>query len=433
METALPEEIRRTSPDRVIYDPTGGIPRAWDDPDFFWLNEQILVVRTCDGHLLATWTTERLDPHLLRIACARSEDEGRSWSEPQIIDGDGIGDGGPAAWQVPVVGPHGRIYLMYSHSSRPGSGAFGGGLRCRTSDDGGRTWSHPADLSFPRSPIDSPDADKPSIWIAISVPITTKSGCPLLGFTRWANNPDIPHGAGGIKERYSHIEFVRFDNSTARPDAEDVQLVPLNVDAPITVPHEDDPSASFAQEPYTVVLPDDRLFTVMRSNRGQTWYALSSDEGETWSTPQPMLCEDGGKPMLHPTSPCPVYDVGKAEYLFLFHDNDGSVFGAESRWDVRNRRPAFVSLGRYRPGAEQPIWWGAPHLLVDNDAVPWGPEGQGRLEAAAYPSLTKSTEGHILWYPDRKGFLVGKDLTEGYLSALDQPKEPANKATGGDA
>ena len=432
MVKASPEEIGRTGPDRIIYDPTGGMLRDWNDPDFFWLNEQILVVRTCEAHLLATWTTERLDPHLLRIACRRSEDQGQTWSEPQIIDGDAIGDGGPAAWQVPVVGPHGRIYLFYSHSSRPGSGPFGGGLRCRTSDDGGKTWSRPADLSFPRSPIDNPDTNHPSIWISISVPPVTKGGRALLGFTRWADNPDVPNGASGIKERYSHIEFLRFENLPDRPDAEGVQLVPLNIDAPIIVPHEDCPSASFAQEPYTVFLPDGRLFMVMRTNRGEVWYAVSPDEGETWSTPQPMLYEDGGKPMLHPVSPCPIFDLRTGEYLFLFQNNDGYAFGAESRWDVRNRRPAFLSRGQYRPAAQQPIWWGPPSLLVDNDAVPWGPEGKGRLEAAAYPCLTETADGHILWYPDRKGFLVGKDLTDGYLKALDESRQVANKAAGGD-
>ena len=57
----------------------------------------------------------------------------------------------------------------------------------------------------------------------------------------------------------------------------------------------------------------------------------------------------------------------------------------------------------------------------------------GRLEAAAYPSLTETDDGFLLWYPDRKGFLVGKHLTHGYLKALDEPRQTANKAAGGDA
>ena len=412
MEVALPEEIRRTCPDKVVYDPTGGVARQWVDPEFYWLNEQILVVRTGERHLLATWTSERLDPHQLRVMCRRSEDEGRTWSEPRILDGDGVGDGGSAAWQVPVVGSHGRTYLFYCHSQQPCAGPFAGGLRCRTSDDRGETWSSPADLRFPRSPIDHPEGTRPSIWISTSVPSVMRDGRALLGFTRWAANPDVPGGAAGIKERYSHIEFLGFGKLPGRPDAGDVQLEPLNVGAPVTAPHQDCPSASFAQEPYTVFLPDGRLFMTMRTNRGQIWYAVSPDEGRTWSKSRPMLSEDGGEPMLQPVSPCPVFDLGAGEYLLLFQANDGYAFGAESRWDVRNRRPAFLSRGQHRPGARQPIWWGAPSLFVDNDAVAWGPEGKGRLEAAAYPCLTDSADGHVLWYPDRKGFLVGKDLSD---------------------
>jgi hypothetical protein len=146
-----------------------------------------------------------------------------------------------------------------------------------------------------------------------------------------------------------------------------------------------------------------------------------------------MLYEDDGEVMLQPVSPCPLFELGGGEFLFLFQNNDGYAFGADSRWDVRNRRPAFLSKGEYRPAARQPIWWGTPSLLIDNGAVPWGPEGMGRLEAAAYPCLTEAADGHILWYPDRKGFLVGKDLTKKYLEALDAPRQAPAKEAGSDA
>ena len=425
MSTASPEEIRRTEPDLIVHDPTGGVRREWNDPDFFWLNEQIIVVRTSDGGLLATWTAQRLDPHLLRIACSRSEDEGRTWSAAQYLDGDGIDDGGAAAWQVPVIALSGRIYLFYTHSRVPKQGPFCGGLRCCVSDDGGRSWSTPEDHTFPRSPVDNPDIHQPSIWISVSVPTMTRDGNALLGFTRWANNADFPCGTGGIKERYSHIEFLRFENLPENPDPSDVRLNALNVQDPIRVPHEEHPDASFAQEPYTVPLPDGRLFMVMRTNRGEVWYAVSENAGVNWSQPQPMLDHDGGKPMRHPVAPCPVFALSSGDYLFLFHNNNGYVFGAESPWDVRNRRPTFVSSGQYRD-SKQPIWWGRPQPLIDNDGIPWGPDGKGRLEAAAYPSLTKTQGGHVLWYPDRKGFLLGKYLRDEWVSGLDAPQAAAN-------
>ena len=419
---ASPDEVKRTKPDLVIHDPTGGIQREWTDPDFFWLNEQINVLRTADGNLLATWTSERLDPHLHRIVCRRSEDQGKTWSEPLYIDGEGVGSGGTAAWQVPVLSPSGRIYLFYNYSPKSGAGSFCGGFRCRTSDDGGVTWSAPADLNFPRSHIDNPDTEFPSKWISVSLPTFTKSGSALLGFTRWADNPDIPCGASGIKERYSHIEFMRFENLSKIPDAANVELTWLNLDNPIIVPHENCPSSSFAQEPYMVHLPDGRLFMTMRTNQGQVWYAVSTDEGETWSSPQPMRYKDGGVFMLNPVTPCPVFALDSGDYMFLFNNNDGYVFGAEGRWDGHNRRPAFVSRGEYRSEAEQPIWWSPPRLLIDNNAIPWGPDGLGRLEAATYPSMTHGTEGNILWYPDRKGFLLGKYITSEVLHGMKVPE-----------
>ena len=171
-----------------------------------------------------------------------------------------------------------------------------------------------------------------------------------------------------------------------------------------------------------VYLPDGRLFMTMRTNQGQAWYAVSTDEGETWSSPQPMRYKDGGAFMLHPVTPCPVFALDSGDYMFLFNNNDGYVFGAESRWDGHNRRPAFVSRGEYRPEAEQPIWWSPPRLLIDNNAIPLGPDGLGRLEAAAYPSMTHGTDVNILWYPDRKGFLLGKYITDEILRGMIVPE-----------
>ena len=139
--TADPREIRRTRPDHVIHDPTGGRERPWDDEEFYWLNEHILVHPLGDGSLLATWTAERLDaPCLMRIGVKRSTDGGESWSPLVWADGRGVGgDGQAAAWQVPLESPGGRVYLLYT-LCKPSVG-FTGGLYCRYSDDRGSSWS----------------------------------------------------------------------------------------------------------------------------------------------------------------------------------------------------------------------------------------------------------------------------------------------------
>ena len=154
----------------------------------------------------------------------------------------------------------------------------------------------------------------------------------------------------------------------------------------------------------------------IRTNRGEVWYSVSPDQGRTWDEARPMRTRDGGPKLRHPCSPCPVFSLGDRRYLLLFHDNDGYVFGADSRWHVRNRRPTYASVAEFRPGAEQPLWWGAKRLLIDNGAVPWGPPGRGRFESAAYVSMTCVAGRRVLWYPDRKGFLLGTRLDDERLA-----------------
>ncbi len=418
---ASPEEIRRTHPDRIVHDPTFGRRRPWSDPDFFWLNEQLLVLPTADGGLLATWTSERLSPHLLRVACSRSDDGGHTWTEACYLDGDGIDDGGPAAWQIPILSPSGRVYLLYTRDDVPGSGGFGGALCCRTSDTHGRDWSDPACPQLPRAPIDDPTGASP-ICVSVSVPLLDRLGRALISFTRWANNPDVPAGDVGIKERFSQIEIVRFDNLPDDPDAPNVRISALSAANPISVPHETVDGASFAQEPYMVRLPDTRLFMTMRTNRGRIWYAVSDDDGASWSDASLMRYRDGGEIVKQPVAPCPVYSLARGDYVLLFQNNDGFVFGAESRWDVRNRRPAYLSRGEYRPTAHQPIWWSEPKCLIDAGEAPWGPPGLGRLEAAAYPSMTEHAGRRTLWYPDRKGFLLGTFIEDAWLDDMSVPE-----------
>ena len=418
---ADPSELRRSDPHLVLYDPTAGHARPWSDPEFYWLNEHILVQEAKDGSLLATWTSERLKPHLLRVAYCRSEDGGRTWTAVRYLDGTGLGEGYPAAWQALVVSHSGRIYVFYTYGKR-GAAPFFGGCRCRTSDDHGRSWSGPVDLGFARSPIDDPDPKVPPVWICCSGPHRDVHGRVRLPFTRWARNGAILGGDAPIKERYSHVEILCIQNLDQDPEPLELCFRWLNVDYPITVPHATIAGASFAQEPYLANLPDDRMFMVIRTNRGEAWYTVSDRGGTAWREAEPMLTRDGGPVLQQPASPCSVFSLTRGDYLFLFNDNDGSVFGAEGVWDVRNRRPAYLCRGEFRAGANQPIWWSEPKLFIDNGAMPWGPPGLERLEAAAYCSFTESGGERVLWYPDRKGFLLGKLLTDAFLDGLDVPK-----------
>jgi len=53
---------------------------------------------------------------------------------------------------------------------------------------------------------------------------------------------------------------------------------------------------------------------------------------------------------------------------------------------------------------------------MDNGGVPLG-FGQGRADLAMYASFTIRKGSQVLWYPDRKFFLLGQRITAEWLSA----------------
>jgi hypothetical protein len=156
----------------------------------------------------------------------------------------------------------------------------------------------------------------------------------------------------------------------------------------------------------------------MRTNSGRIWYTISADQGVTWRKTEPLRYRDGGEPLLNPVSPCPIFSLDRGDFVLLFNKNDGHSAGHKGPEDRAARRPAFLCRGEFRPEAHQPVWFSRPKLLVDNDRVRWGPPGRGRLEAAAYCSLTEHAGTRVLWYPDRKGFLLGKIITDRWLADM---------------
>jgi hypothetical protein len=89
------------------------------------------------------------------------------------------------------------------------------------------------------------------------------------------------------------------------------------------------------------------------------------------------------------------------------------------------RRPVFLAVGQFRPQAHQPIWFSDASLLFDTDGVALGP-GNGTIEGgrtwlALYGCLTESKDERVLWYPDRKHFLLGRCLTDELLAGMPVP------------
>ena len=420
MTVNLDEELQRSQPDYVVYRP-GSADGSTHDTG----NEHFLVFDGPDGSLMAVWTQsthEGAGDH--RIVFSRSTDEGVSWSPPLRLVGPAHpGDGPMASWGFPLLSRSGRIYVVYNQYRGIDVvlHQMTGTMVCLYSDDLGRTWSSPQTIPMPRSPHDHPDPSVPSNWIVWQKPIRDRQGRWFTGFTRWVSRAvrTPPHNDTWTAWE-SVVEFMRFLNVDDDPQPRDIQVVySAWGDEALRVPHYSKPLLSVAQEPSLVHLPDGRLFCTMRTMSGYIWYSLSGDDGFSWCSPRPLLRRDHGLPVLEPLCCCPIYSLSDGRYVLLHHNNDGRFQGSTPEETRRNRRPAFIALGEFRPQAEQPIWFSPSKQLMDNDGVGLGP--QGRTDIGVYPSMTNRRGNDVLWHPDRKFFLLGKRITREWLADLEVP------------
>jgi len=421
----LPEEWRRTNPDLVVY-----IPKEVNGPDH--TNQHFNVVATPEGTFLATWTTgTRESAPDQRVVVSRSTDRGKTWSAPQTLDGPKPGDPegtGLASWQFPIVCPgiptqgHTRIWVFYNKNIGidDARSADTGVCRGRYSDDDGITWSEQTyDVPIEPNAISHPDPNVPPTWIVYQTPVITPGGAVLAGFTRWASNAVDPYP--GMFERTSEICFLRFENILTEPDPEKIKVSTWpKTPHGLLVPNPFRPGIYTAQEPTTPPLSDGRLICVMRTLQGKIYYALSEDDGRSWDQPRPLLYEPGGKPVLNPMAPCPLYRLKDGRFLLLFFNNDGSAHGGCGPTDSKNvRNPAWISIGREIPGEkDHPIRFGKPKIFASTDWTPISGTDTG-TQVATYTSLVEDRGERILFYPDRKHFLLGKYVTDEWLAECD--------------
>ena len=414
-------EWRRSNPDIVVYLPKGGDINDGD-------NEHFLVFESPGGDLLAMWTQSSCEGHgNNHIVIARSND-GTTWSEPRRIAGSRKGsDELQSSWSFPVVSKQERIYCFYTKElpksiveDRQGSGAMG----CVYSDDNGYIWKFGKDIFMPRNKYDNPDPSVPKRWIAWQKPIREKGGRWILGYTQCTSKAVFSPVSRNWPDWDSRCAFMRFENIDENPDPKDVRITWLPVDTEgLTVPDRNYPQISVSQEPSIVLLPDGRLFVVMRTMTGYIWYSVSDDDGATWRKPETLLYNDGDAKVKQPIAPCPIYALKDGRFLLVFHNNDGTLeqySQFKENWECNQanfiRHPAFIAVGEFQPRGHQPIWFSEPIQILDTDGIPVGPKGTA--EIATYTSLTEWKGKRVLWYPDRKFFLLGKEITDEFLTDL---------------
>lgn len=418
MPTINPDALR-TKPDIIVY-----IPKGKRTPDAE--NQHFLVVPTPNRTFLAFWTQASVENHPdQRVVVSRGvfEDGRWVWSKPTVIDGQENGNGYRASWGFPFVVPHtGRVYIFYNkHLGQVDVREdTTGELRFKFSDDDGRTWRGPYTLPIRKSAISNPDPNAHENWIAYQCPIILSDGSVMVGFTRWASRAVQPEGA--VFDRDSEIWFLRFDNILTETNPTKLQVTTLpDGEHGIRVPHPHRNQISVAQEPTIQCLSDGRIICIMRTLTGMIYYSLSTDFGHSWTEAKPLRFCDNGPPLLQPIAPCPLYKLRDSRFVLIFHNNDGTANGGRGPMDYkRNRRPAYICIGREAPYAKgQPIIFNKPKLLMDNDGIPAGPID--RTEVATYPSLFEFEGKVYFFYPDRKHYLLGKILDEAMLDDAGLP------------
>ncbi len=392
------KDLQFTKPDYVVFVPSVEADKLGDTYD-----DHFQVFDKPNGKLFAVWcqaTCEgALDQH---IAFSRSFDKGKTWEPPRVLAGnrtiaEGLANGGAiASWAFPLVSKTGRIYMLYNQFI-PGKVST---LRQHTgimlgiySDDDGANWTKPEEIAMPRSINDSPDVATPSEWVVWQKPLRLgNNGNYIVGVSRYAH--PSKHG------KYRTLtEFIHFDNVDKDPPIKDlvVRWVQTNDKALHIGVH--------CEEPAIVKLPDNRLFCVMRTGIGTPCWTQSKDDGETWSEPKTLLMKDGGDPIPHPMSPCPIYDAKGNEaasglYFLLAHNK----FHQWNKNPWQNRGPLFLFAGRFQKEAEQPVWFDGPKRFIDR------PSGN-----SFYTSLTVLDGKTVLWYPDQKFYLLGKIIGDEYF------------------
>ncbi len=415
-------EWQRSQPDVVVYRPQ--MP-AYDGD-----NEHFLVFESSkwDG-LLAIWTQSSCEGHGdNHIMFSRSDTSQTQWEKPRRIAGkQEDGAGVQVSWAFPVVSRGGRIYVFavheIPHDKLQGYDAAqkqsSGNIVCLYSDDCGDTWSPIMDIQpVPRTCYDHENPLIPPAWIVFQPPIRDRYGRFFAGYTRWSNaSRFVKHSNAWVNDD-SHCFFLRFENIDEDPAPQDIRITWLPEDSRgICVPNPVEPQMETAQEPAVALLPDGRLFCVMRTMTGSPYYVVSADDGCTWSSPEPLRYRDGGERILHPMSPCPLYRMDEKNYLFLFHNNDGNRlwFHQSDLYWMANyanylRNPMYISIAQFAPNDRQPLRFGEPVEFLNTDDVAIGPKKTA--EIGTYPTFTNRNGKWMLWYPDRKYYLLGKQIPE---------------------
>lgn len=418
-EKFLHTEISRTKPDYVVYAPSVSGER--DDHG----NEHLHVFRAKDGCLCALWTMSRHEGTFSqRPVFSKSYNGGLSWSEPKCLLKDPIDPEtgkNMGSWAAPAISKSGRIYVFYNKHTGIVPSHQRGLMAILYSDDSGETWSDEYLTKVPRSIHDPADPSEPSDWVIWQTAVRLSDGAVIFGYTRGWIEPDAPVSPHNIyPEHPCSCEFFRIENIDEDPEPAELKFTfTAQNEEGLAAPLHcfDNGRRTSGEEPALCELPDGRLFCVMRTGEGHIWYSISEDHGLSWSQTEMLRYCDDAEGIEHPLSPAPMFKISGNEFLLFTHGHDG-FFGKDFPQVDRNwRNPVLLHKGEFRHDAKQPIWFSRGVEIMNNSDI-----AISRKDLALYADMTVEDGEIILWYPDRKFFLLGKKIPRSLLDTMNVPQ-----------
>jgi len=106
--------------------------------------------------------------------------------------------------------------------------------------------------------------------------------------------------------------------------------------------------------------------------------------------------------------------------VLFYHNHDGH-YGPWTAHATETRRPICMAYGKFDPEGRQPVRFSAPLSWIDSDNI----ELNHRCDLAMYSSFEYVDGRPVLFFPDRKHFLVGKVIDRARLANAVFPKKRA--------
>ena len=295
-----------------------------------------------------------------RVVCAKSFDNGKTWSKEIIIDCSEPEYKVPS-WVVPFTVPHsGRVYMFYGYNINDDYLRDGGDIVYKYSDDEGITWSGRYLTGIRRTAIDDPGKDM-HFWICGPVQIM-HDGKPMLHYTK-VKRSSMLEGDGDKWETENF--FMKCENILYEEDPEKLKFTFYpDGEYGIYVAHPKY-GQHFGQEASLVPLSNGRMLTVFRNATGYLYFSESRDNAKTWSEPEPLRFCPGGPELKQPIAPLQIKKLRNGKVILIYYNTAPD----ESGWFPRH--PLWIVVGREAPLAEGNggLIFGSPRILLYNDEV----------------------------------------------------------------